>query len=67
MKKLDFCFSELKKCVNKAFNENKFPSTLKLSNIVPLSKKLDPTEKTNFRPVSLLPLLSEEFEKIMYN
>ena len=26
------CFSELTECINKAFNENKFPDTLKLLN-----------------------------------
>ena len=62
----EFCFIKLTKCINKAFNENKFPDALKLSNIVPVFKKLDPTDKTNFRPVSLLPLLSKAFEKIMY-
>ena len=30
-------------------------------------KKLDPTDKKNFRPVSLLPLLSKVLEKIMYD
>ena len=34
---------------------------------MPVFKKLDPTDKTNFRPVSLLPLLSKVFEKIMYD
>ena len=63
----EFCFSELTKCINKAFNENKFPDTLKLSDIVPVFKKLDPTDKTNFRPVSVLSLLSKVFEKIMYH
>ena len=48
-------------------NENKFPDTLKLSDIVPVFKKLDPTDKTNFRPVSVLPLLSKVFEKIIYD
>ena len=66
-KNSEFCFSELTKCVNKAFEENKFPDTLKLSNIVPVFKKLDPTDKTNFRPVSLLPLLSKAFKKIMHD
>ena len=66
-KNSEFCFSELAKCINKAFNENKFPDTLKLSDIVPVFKKLDPTNKTNFRPVSVLPLLSKVFEKIMYD
>ena len=64
---LAFCFSELTKCINKAFNENKFPDTLKLSDIVPVFKKLDPTDKTNFRPVIVLPLLSKVFEKIIYD
>ena len=65
MKKSEFYFSELTKCINKAFNENKFPDTLKLSDTVSVFKKLDPTDVTNFRPVSVLPLLSKVFEKIM--
>ena len=44
-----------------------FPENLKLSDIVPVFKKLDPTDKTSFRPVSVLPLLSKVFEKIMYD
>ena len=66
-KNSEFCFSELTKCTNKTFNENKFPDTLKLSDIVPVFKKLDPTYKTNFRPISVLPLLSKVFEKIMHD
>ena len=34
---------------------------------MPVFKKLDPADKTNFRPVSVLPLLSKVFEKIMYD
>ena len=30
-------------------------------------EKLDSTDKTNLRPVSLLPVLSKVFEKIMYD
>ena len=67
LKNSEFWFSELTKCINKAFNENKFPDTLKLCDIVPVFKKLNPTDKTNFRPVSVLPLLSKVFEKIMYD
>ena len=29
-------------------------------------KKPDPSDKTNYRPVSVLPLLSKIFEKIIY-
>ena len=38
-----------------------------LPDIVPVFKKLDPTDETNFRPVTLLPLLSKVFEKIKYD
>ena len=67
LKNLEFCFSELTKCINKAFNKNKFPDTLKLPDIVPVFKKFDPTDKTNFRPLRLLPLLSKVFKKIMFD
>ena len=67
LKNSEFCFSELTKCINKAFNENKFLYTQKRSGIVPVFKKRDLTDKTNFRPVSVLPLLHKFFEKIMYD
>ena len=67
MKNSEFCISELTKCINKVFKENKSPDNLKLFDIVPVFKKLDPTDKSNFRLVSLLPLLSKVFEKIMYD
>ena len=66
-KNSEFCFSDLTKCISKSFNENTFPDTLKLSNIVPVFKKLDPIDKTNFKLVSVLPLLSKVFKKIMYD
>ena len=45
----------------------KFPITLKNANVTPVHKKDDPTDKTNFRPVSVLPLLSKVFERVIYN
>ena len=33
---------------------------------MPVHKKKDPTDKSNYRPVSILPLLSKVFEKVMY-
>ena len=46
--------------------KSEFPDPLKLSNIVPGWKKEDPTDKTNYSPNSVLPLLSKVFEKMMY-
>ena len=67
IKRCDFIFEKLSSCINESFNNNKFPDSLKLSEIIPIHKKDDPTDKTNFRPFSILPLLSKVFEKIMYD
>ena len=67
LKKSNFSFDELTKCVNYALTNGKFPITLKNANVTPVHKKDDPTDKTNFRPVSVLPLLSKVFERIIYN
>ena len=39
-----------------SFVANKFPDELKESEVIPLYKKLDPLQKENYRPVSLLPI-----------
>ena len=67
LKESIFCFPELTNCINESLTNNKFPDTLKLSEITPVFKKLDPSDKANCRPVSILPLVSKVFEKIMYN
>ena len=51
----------------KLFHPVNSPDSLNLSNIVPVHKKKDPTDKFNYNPVSILPLLSKVFEKIMYD
>jgi hypothetical protein len=43
----------------------KFPSKLKLADITPLFKKLENIFKENYRPVSLLPVVSKIFERII--
>ena len=45
----------------------KFPITLKNANVTPVQKKYDPTDKTNFQSISVLPLLSKVFERVIYN
>ena len=45
----------------------KFPIALKNANITLVHKKDDPTDKANFRPISVLPLLSKVFERVIYN
>ena len=67
LKESRFTFEYLTSWVNEAISSGKFPDFLKLSNIVPVHKKKDPTDKCNYRPVSILPLLSKLFDKIMYD
>ena len=43
----------------------KFSSQLKLADITPLHKKLETINKENYRPVSLLPVVSKLFERLM--
>ena len=53
-----------------AFNEFvvscKFLFVLKLADVKPVHKKASRLEKTNYRPVSLLPNISKIFERCMH-
>ena len=53
-------------CINKSFENGAFPDCLKEANVTPIFKKDDPLDKENYRPVSILPLLSKVFEKLIY-
>ena len=46
--------------------KNCFPDKLKHSEVIPVYKKLDPSEKENYRPESLLSHVSKVFERIIY-
>ena len=44
-----------------------FPDSLKCANARPIYKKVDPFDKKNYRPVSILPLLSKIYEIVIYD
>ena len=50
---------------NKVLENRKFPNCLKLANITPVFKKGPRTSKNNFRPVSILPVFSKIFERLL--
>ena len=52
---------------NMSLSEGVFPTQLKMANVVPLYKCVDPMMFNHYRPVSLLCTLSKVFEKVMYN
>ena len=50
-----------------SLKENKFPEVWKKANIVPAHKKEDKNLIKNYRPVSLLPIFSKIYERVIYN
>ena len=52
--------------VNEALKTGSFPDSLKCANVRPIYKKEDPFDKKNYRPVSILPLLSKVYERVIY-
>ena len=60
-------FDILKNCINQSVETFNFPDCLKRANITPVFKKDNPLENLNHRLVSILPLLSKVYEKLIYN
>ena len=52
---------------NLSLNEGIFPQEMKLANVKPLFKSGESIVFNNYRPVSLLCVLSKVFEKVMYS
>lgn len=53
--------------INLSFSEGVFPDKLKLSVVKPIHKKGDIHTMDNYRPISIIPVLSKIFEKLMYS
>lgn len=52
--------------INICLKHGKFPSNLKIAVIKPIYKSGDKQNVSNYRPISILPLLSKILEKIIY-
>ena len=48
-------------------SEGKFPHEWKKANVVPVHKKGNKQSLENYRPISLLPICSKIFERLIYN
>ena len=62
----DIISTYLSRFYNEAKQENKFPKSLKMADVLPIHKKDEKTLAKNYRPVSLIPVVSKLFEKNMY-
>ena len=52
--------------INQSLCTGIFPDELKIAQVKPLYKKDDPNVFDNYRPISLLPVISKVFEKVVY-
>ena len=53
--------------INQSICTGIFPDSLKIARVVPLFKKGDQHILHNYRPISLLPVVSKVFEKVVFN
>ena len=62
----EFLVEPLTLLVNQMLKSGHFPSELKISRVKPLFKNCDPAMFSNYRPISLLPLMSKIFEYVIF-
>ena len=51
--------------INQTILHGFFPETLKMANVTPVYKKKDHLDKSNYRPVSILPSISKIYETVI--
>ena len=55
----------ISKLINQSFVTRIFPEPLKLANVIPVFKKADPLQCTNYRPISLTSNIGKILEKLV--
>ena len=63
---IDQILPALTHVINLSLSTMTFPNLWKLAKVIPLFKKEDPLLAKNYRPVSLLPILSKILEKVVF-
>ena len=53
--------------INQSLNTGIFPDQLKIAKILPIHKKDSAHLLENYRPISLLPVISKIFEKVVFD
>ena len=67
LKVCDHLFAHyLSAIINISFVAGIFPDLRKVAKVIPVFKKDDPLNCLNYRPISLLPVFSKIFEKVIY-
>ena len=55
----------LSRLFNCCMREGHYPESFKVARVVPVFKSEDPTQFSNYRPISVLPVLSQIFERVL--
>ena len=63
----DPCGTPQHRCTLMSLNCGTFPTRFKRANVISVYKKGDKRNVCNYIPISLLPLFSKHFEKVMYD
>ena len=63
----DILSGPLSKLINLAFTSSEFPQSLKKARVTPVYKKEDKFLKKNYRPISILPVFSKIYERIIHD
>ena len=66
IKRKDIVSSNLSNIYNNSKNDLKHPISLKVADVTPLYKREDKPLLKNYRPVSLIPIVSKLFERNMF-
>ena len=53
--------------INDSLLKESFPESMQLGNTTPVHKKDEPTDKEDYRPLTVLPLLSKILERLFYD
>ena len=62
-----FIAPSIARLINLSFSLNVFPCRWKTAKVTPIFKSGDPADVTNYRPISVLPILSKIAERHVYN
>lgn len=62
---IDLLAEPISNFFNNCFNQGVFPDQLKIARVIPVYKKGPKNDPKNYRPISLLPIMSKIFEKVI--